>query len=1303
MEEKKLRPLHLHTLDSLCADLISARPVGTGEENAPFLLGSDAARSVLNWYFAHKGKWAGNVFTPDVEAIVDSIATVPKHIPETAASTTGTVRRYTLVSMQAHQFGGLHHAGSEKSRPNDFVFEFAPDATLLEGFNGCGKTSLLNAIIWTLTGEVLRPQRSPETGNKDFVFEMEGASQHTLPPVVPLPDPLVEKPTASALPVETWVELTFEDDKKIRYAVRRTLRRGQRGVLKDEISGLAALGLDPVGARVGTAMPGLLPFIQVGAESKLGKAVAELTGMAPLIDLASHAERAGKKVNGDLTKERNGEIDALDIAYRRSHADLLQLFEEHPGILFGKQVPTPSADPAIEAVLKEALDHFEKLKSRGLADATVVLGSTFDPENSIQRASLMSSLQPALATLKNLRALPSSARLNALSKLTEDEVNVVLERIASIFDEADVLKEIAAEPGKAARIRLYARVAAWTKEHETLSEDGDLCVVCGHDLQEAVDPITGTLVKTHLQDAAKAEADFRGQTFATWAQHVLGELSRDLPQALAQEMKVDLPEHPGALIRRTIVDELFGEDAFTGTLGLLRPGIEALCDETISTFPECEIELERQVGDGRKELETLTKVLWRVQKALTFSSWRNANHAVLASFMQSVIGQAPTPERETAVESLMGVLLRLQKMVTAIEPVNEAAKLCNRMLDDIGKRRIKEKRLTAYKLASGALRECMTMGALAEQQVEQLQKRLHKSAVAWRQKIYSNAFPTTSLDLVATKMSGDGELQLMVGASGLAAPAQHVANASALRASLVGFFLAYWQYMLRERGGLRLLLLDDPQELLDGDNRERLAESIEDLVKAEAQLIVTTHDSRFAATAARRAQAVKIALSHQYVHPATRKRGTIFLSPSLAKVQSAYDAYIADPDDPAKAQEYVSECRVFIEGRMGDIFDGADFPTAGTLNFAPTLSDHLQRLRGLVKSASNELSKSRVLGEFCNDLALKDRAPALVLLNKAHHKDKATIRPTDVCAVVNDLERLRRSAERVHEEFRLFRRRAPLFHPTNEIAPLELQAIPSFRVAIQPSLAAFVRDAAVGESQETEFEEISADWFDQKAFFYVRADNFGFAGPASSVAIVEAESSRVEDRSLVVARRGKEVFARRILRPSDSEMIVLAAETPDPRKSPKTLLVHENTVSLHRVVGMIFDRNISPPASKKEAVQIDADGLLPRVRTAYRIKEESAVPLALPDQIALGGARIAMEEFDANIDAYVALHLDDGSSIFKRIGEKLPKPLSHLRRFETIGGLGVADILAVDQPQSGFRSVTQAVLVIGVLYHLSPS
>ncbi|AVT22255.1 hypothetical protein C7Y68_01055 [Paracidovorax avenae] len=1298
MAQVSNRPLHLHTLETLCADLVAGFAIELGVGEAVVSLGSPAARSVLAWYLQNRSKWAGNVFTPDVDAIVDAACKIPTAAkPVTPAAASGPGRRFTLTSLKAHQFAGLHHAGTAEKKPDDLTLVFAPGVSLFEGFNGCGKTSLLNAVIWALTGEVLRPQRAPEPGNKDFTFEVDASAKHAAPPVVPLPDPALEPPTADAIPVDTWVELRFEDQDGVAFQVRRALTRGARATLKEDVVGLKELGLDPIASRVGTTMPGLLPYIQIGSASALGKAVSELTGMAPLVQLASHASRAKKKITTDFVKQKNAEIVSVDEGYLRAKTDLEQLIAQHKLDVGELGVPAPSASPNIEEKLQELAGHLTQLKIEGLSHAKAILGEQFDADAEIQRTDLVDSIVPALGAIEKVAGLPSMQRLAGLTKIPPVEATAIVEYLKKVREEAQHLTEIAAEPGKAARVRLYARVATWIKEHPALAVDEDSCAVCGGSLINAVDPATGLTVKQHLSGAA-SEGDFAGKTFREWAKHVVGELTVLLTPAITAEVKGKGIVAPVALLQKAIVDELFADRAFAGSLQPLQEHIRNECEEALEKFPAFQLVGGARIGNERPEFDELNRVVERVELALQFSVWRQTAASQIGSFMANVVGRTSVDKRETVSTSLMGLLKKLQLMVEAIEPVDKALEKQTLLVQDIAKRRRLEQRLAAYGVAITALEDCVAIGDLAERQVEQLQKRLHSSATIWRTRIYRSAFPSTSMELVASKMSGDGDLQLMVGANRLAAPAQHVSNASALRASLLAFFLAYWEYMLRERGGLCILLLDDPQELLDGDNRERLADAMHDIVKAKAQLVLTTHDKRFAAAVARRAQAKSIPLSHQYVHPATVRRGTIFFTPSVIEVQEAREKFDADPDNAQLAQSYLSECRIFLEGRMGDFFDDAAYPAATAFNLAPTLSDHLGRLKGLVSDPPSELFRSQPITKFIKDAALAPGSATLALLNKAHHSEKSSILPADVIAAKEDLERLRKAVERAHEEFRTFRRREPLTLAPAPPSALDPAEVPQFRIPIQASLRAFVRDASYGDSQETELEELDSEWFRAKAFFYLRSNTLGFAGPQGSVAIVDVEAVAATDRQLVIARTGNDAYARRLLRPKTSDHIALAAEPPDPRKSPPTELLPEQQVALHPIVGMLFGVPMATPTSKKETVQIPHAPQIQKIQSAYRIKEDSAVPLALPGQVALGGDTISLANFDSHIDNYVALHLDDGSSIFKRVGSRLPAPLQHLRQFETIGGLGVADVLAVEKPHDGFRTVVHAVSVIGVLY-----
>lgn len=90
MAQVSNRPLHLHTLETLCADLVAGFAIELGVGEAVFSLGSPAARSVLAWYLENRSKWAGNVFTPDVDAIVDAASKIPTAAkPVTPAAASG--------------------------------------------------------------------------------------------------------------------------------------------------------------------------------------------------------------------------------------------------------------------------------------------------------------------------------------------------------------------------------------------------------------------------------------------------------------------------------------------------------------------------------------------------------------------------------------------------------------------------------------------------------------------------------------------------------------------------------------------------------------------------------------------------------------------------------------------------------------------------------------------------------------------------------------------------------------------------------------------------------------------------------------------------------------------------------------------------------------------------------------------------------------------------------------------------------------------------------------------------------------
>lgn len=1294
------RSLPLHTLDSICADLVSGRTVDVGTEEQ-FELPDEATRSALEWYRRRgASKWAAPVTAAAGEELVDAIQSAPPTLPvmRTQAIDSSS-RRLTLKRLEAHRFAGLHMFGTPSQAPPNFIQEFSPQLTLFEGQNGSGKTSLINAVVWVLTGRILRSQREPERpGEFECWIENEddnGArTAHKLNSVTPLPNVGDYRPDKGGIPSDTWVELIFEDENGKELApVRRTHQRVAQGRPVDTEPNLNILGVDPIALRVGTLMPAILPHIKVGSESEFGRAVAQLTGLSGLTDLADNARRARDKIDREFMPAKKKEVVAADGSYNRARADLMAEMSERSAIASPIMVPPPSSDPTIDQALIELGNHFEAAKATALSAAKSVLGDAFDPNDPALRADLEANVGPALAEVQQIGRMRSLARLADFRNLSDEQLTTTAARISDIQREAETLRGLATSPLEAGRARLYARLASWLADHPEFAQDDDTCSICGGTIVDKLDPVTGRSIQKHIREARSTDV-FIGQTLKQWAKSLLGEISQNLPESLQLEIQRDLPPHPIDLIRDGLTSELFATEPFRGVLRSLRQAVEADFDMACSDIPSLEAP---PTIDLPPECAELTRSLRRLARAIQFARWRQRNDSFVRQVFEQVIGKKPAPGLAIKSASLRSHLYSLEKIVTDVAPLNKAINACDRLRADLKKRRSCEKRIHEYEVASSALFNITKLGSLADTQVDELRRSLHADATKWRRRIYLGAFPSTAQELVDTAMSRRGELDLVVGSGLVSAPAQHVANSSALRASLVAFFLAFWEYVLKTRGGLRLLILDDPQELFDEGNRERLAEANLALVAIGAQIVIATHDSRFAAYISRLALPAR---SRHSVFPATPNRPVVRTPLFEAEINQRKKSFENNIDDPALARTYAESCRVFLEAMVADLFDDPSYSAWIRAMPSPTLSNFVDRLKSLTTGSPQGMFSASVFQEFVCHPGLIYNSATARLLNKAHHAQRETITAAEVAECKDQLADLVKLADKMHEECRRWRRRdhgIVLTKAVATLAPLSPSVAPNIKVEVCPDLAAFTGWRPAGPSQESS-NPLDASILAGKAFFGLRRDNFGFSAPRGAIAIVEADALPVADRHLVVARYGDRVYARRLIRDGSSDFVGLTAETPDPRRSPKTVVLPSSEVSLHPVVGVIFQSGLSFGLGQDEAVLIDGVGLLEKITIAYRIKDDSAVPLALPKQVVLGSHAIRLDELRNYENALVAIYLDDGSSLFKRVGKALAGELAHLRLFESIGGLGDAQILAVEKHQAGVPRIDQIRLISGVLY-----
>ena len=885
--------LYGHTLESLCVELVSGRAVPL-DRHGTFRLASPQTRALFEWYRQNPGKWAKNTAREDVEALADRLDEPPPVLDPLGGPVRGQGRTLHLASVRTHRFGGIQRYGSPGQADADFFFTFDRPLTLIEGSNGAGKTSLLSAIAWALTGYVYRSQAPPERLNRPVTVQKTTKDDRAAPisylaaPITPLPPAAVlDRLGDKALPADTWVELTFVDaEDRDAGCVRRFLHKVARtGIVVSEPN-FSILGLDPLALEIGTRMPGLVPYVRLGAASDLGKAVAALLGLKPLQDLAGHATRAQARLRRELVKDREGEIERFDATFSRTSQELTCLADAHPALDPRPGLPLPGVVPAgdDEVLLADLADHFEGLQGEMLAGARSLLGASFDYQDRAARQDLIDSIGPAvgLVDAAHLRSLPSAARLAGLTRLSEAQLATAEGLLDRLAKEAHALAALAGQPAVAARLQLYARVAGWLQE---MSEPQDVasCPVCAGALAGKRDAVTGKAVSRHLSECLDADGAYLEKGLQTWEEGALATLRGGLAESLLLEVDRELPGCPADLIATALGEELFASRFLQGSLAALRPEAQSLCALVLAGLPPfaepVAPNLPACFGDPG---QGIGQALRRVARAVAFARWRQRHERECREAFARIVGRGEGGgETATAGRDLplAGRLAALDRLVKNAAPLASALAAVTALNGVLAERRARENRILLYRRTAEALQGLIGLKELVERQVASLMGVLAEATARWKETLYAPAFEDAPA-VTNPEVGADGSLSFDATAGGTCVAAQHAGNESGLRATLLAFLFAFWEYLHERRGGLSLLLLDDIQELFDRPNRQRIATGVAALVVRGARVIIATNDVDFArlVAAAAEREVGPGSLDHRCIEPATSIRPHIVLA-----------------------------------------------------------------------------------------------------------------------------------------------------------------------------------------------------------------------------------------------------------------------------------------------------------------------------------------------------------------------------------------------------------------------------------------
>ncbi len=1300
--EYKPIPLYAHTVESLCDELVSGRavPLDDGEDYIKF--DSVETRAVFSWYCKNKDKWAGNNTKANVEKIVDTLMTRPPVKPVVSRALDSKEKRCLhLRAIRAHRFAGIHKYGSVTEASDDFEYCFEKSVTLIEGKNGSGKTALLNAIVWCLTGKIYRSQRKPEKIEEEIEITTasngdEECISKKCTAITPVPEAEILKLLKDTeVPLDTWVELTFVDDHKNEVRkVKRSLSRSPRGKIRISESGFDTLGVDPIALEVGTSMAGLIPYIQLEEASDMGKAIAALTPLRALEDLVKDAKNSQGKLKGGLKRDREKEIEDFDREYSNKCSELKGLIEGSPTVEIGVEVPEDVTKKDTGGVLREMRNCLAELEAKALEDCKRILGEGFDAKDPENREDLRKNVGKALGLLgtKSLGRLASAQRLGNLGKLTTGEIEGARALIDTLLSQASEIEELVQSPERAVRERLYARIGAWIREN---SNEINVCPICQEVLGDRIDKVTGKKIVDHLKEHAEKDKEYLAKAIKEWGNSYIKKLKAELPSCLSSEMENDLPRRPVDLIAKAFGEELFDDEVFKQSLSPLRDTAQTLCKNVLDTLAEYKDLEPLSCSDYlQQNCKQLCDMLGKLNRALCFWEWRKENGEGCKEAFDKIIGResesdAYVGDKRNKSESrtLLDFLLVLDKLVKNATPLHEAQLKVKSLRNKLRDRRKKERRIRYYSKAEKAIEKLLQLEKIVDAQIGSLMSKLSSDVMVWKGRFYQSARVGVP-EVAGTDIGLHGSLLIGANVGGTRASARHISNTSDLRATLLAVLISFWKQLMEERGGLSLILLDDLQELFDSPNRRRVANSIPEIVDAGGRVIVTTNDRDFEREVARSCKAGlgDGDLDRREIHALSLTRCCITLGKYRTEIERKRKEFEnpENENEDQPARDYIKDLRIYLDERLHDFFNTVPV----SLPRMSTLSDSLNVLRGWRRSGQEPFANP-VFEQLLNAPELQSTNPFMVLMNKAHHKDEHEITYYEVNEVRSQCVHVLELVENAYLEYeRWLQRDLPAAVPDRPSLPGRGATV-QFSVPMFDDLAAATRESGITEIREAQ-ELFTSDCLGAYAVYVIHSESFGFAAEKNCRAIVRLDDEPVDDNSLVIALHGDKVYARRFLQQfTNPEVVGLSSEDANPMNRAPSLLLPTTEVRLLKVVGIIFDGTPVWPRPSGEASLADTYRLPVRIEIAFKVRGVSALPLALPNQKILGAHTILASELKENKGVLVALAIS-GEEAFKRVGECVPGQ-PRLRKFESIGGLGDSIVVRTeaveDDPFRGYTFV----------------
>jgi len=728
--------------------------------------------------------------------------------------------KWYIHNIECHSIRGIDSYGET------FPFSFEGKSNLIYGPNGSGKSSLLVAVIWAFTGITIT-DASDDKQDTDIHQKTEGTKKGTkIRPNWPLISTLPESNDIKNVVPDSCVkiELKTEDQSNTLYIKRSLTSDLEAGTDENALKSCKSLeeyGIKPLDLQISLLAPTVLSRTTLDNADSIIKILSMILGFDVLDDIGLLAANIGRNRTTYANSIESG-INSNWTSLQDKLARLPDLLDERSPVrdklqdLISKDKPTLKELTDKNTLIQDEIDNANK-------SVAEILGVDSDDKGLIE--GLAEKLIEAIVYL-------------------EKEFKVVFPSFAEVQYDAEqhggkTIQEIEKEFNTfcvGARRRIKQRIDWWKKEKEEgtklslklrASDDYDAermeCPVCDQSIKDLPIKVELERLKTLDQELQRELKDF------------FKDLLEELKQIVSNDIKnigQSLPSDRILADWGKMKDVL--DDRLNGIVSKYESKVQSLC----KTFDDISVESAVFFDEDNAELlaasDTFVKACNDCLKAIEILKWGDINFGSIKEQLQKLL----TSPEET---SLLAVLSKSKSKASDIGPL----KTIKTQLGEIIKlRETIEESETIHSL-TGSLKlpidEIKKLSTFALEKTTEVFNEI-KTVSDKNWKLLYDESPT---GLIPSKLviERGKKIEPFLSKQNYEVAGKYFANAGLQRSIALSFLCALLE---KHDGGISFVLFDDPILSLDEDHREKWADRIlAPIMEDGAQIILATHQSQF--------------------------------------------------------------------------------------------------------------------------------------------------------------------------------------------------------------------------------------------------------------------------------------------------------------------------------------------------------------------------------------------------------------------------------------------------------------------------